>query len=68
MDRTGLAIASYRMAKEGWSSDEAMKEMQFFGFSGFHHLMFSTLVRFEKEFPEHLKTNSAFEESQAVKR
>jgi len=45
-----------------------MKEMQFFGFSGFHHLMFSTLVRFEKEFPEHLKTNSAFEESQAVKR
>jgi Dual specificity phosphatase, catalytic domain len=25
VDRTGMAIASYRMAKEGWSPDEAMK-------------------------------------------
>ena len=60
VDRTGVAIASYRMAKEGWSPDEAMKDMQFFGFSGFHHVMFPKLVRFEKEFPEHLKTSSAF--------
>lgn len=61
VDRTGVAIASYRMAKEGWSPDEAMKEMQLFGFSGFHHLIFPRLVRFEKEFPEHLKTRSVFQ-------
>ena len=66
VDRTGMAIASYRMAKQGWSPDEAMKEMQLFGFSEFHHLIFPTLVRFEKEFPEHLKTSSVFQESQAT--
>jgi len=68
VDRTGMAIASYRMAKEGWSPDEAMKEMQLFGFSGFHHLRLPTLVRFEKDFPEHLKTSSAFQDLQVVKR
>jgi len=66
IDRTGMAIASYRMAKEGWSAEEAMKEMQLFGFSGFHHLLFPTLVRFERDFPEHLKTSSAFQEWQAT--
>lgn len=65
VDRTGMAIASYRMAREGWSSNEAMKEMQLFGFNGFHHLRFPALVRFEKEFPEHLKTGSAFQQLQA---
>jgi tyrosine-protein phosphatase SIW14 len=68
IDRTGMAIASYRMAKEGWSADEAMKEMQLFGFNGFHRLRLPTLVRFEKDFPEHLKTSSAFQGLQVVKR
>jgi hypothetical protein len=45
-----------------------MTEMQLFGFSGFHHLMFPTLVRFEKEFPEHLKISSAFQEWQATRK
>ena len=62
VDRTGMAIASYRMAKEGWSPGEAMKEMQFFGFSGFHNLRFPALVRFEKDFPQRLKTSSLFQE------
>ena len=26
VDRTGVAVASYRIAKEGWSPEEAMKE------------------------------------------
>jgi protein tyrosine phosphatase (PTP) superfamily phosphohydrolase (DUF442 family) len=68
VDRTGMAIASYRMAREGWSPDEAMKEMQIFGFSGFHYLRFPALVRFEKEFPEHLKTSSVFQELHAINR
>jgi protein tyrosine phosphatase (PTP) superfamily phosphohydrolase (DUF442 family) len=68
VDRTGMAIASYRMAKEGWSPDEAMKEMQLFGFSGFHHLRLPTLVRFEKDFPEHLNISSAFQDLQVVKK
>ena len=68
VDRTGMAIASYRMADEGWSADEAMREMQLFGFSGFHRLRFPALVRFEKEFPERLKTLPAFQQLQAMKR
>lgn len=68
VDRTGMAIASYRMAREGWSPDEAMKEMQLFGFGGFHHLKFPALVRFEKEFPNHLKNSSAFQELRAISR
>jgi len=66
-DRTGMAIASYRMAEQERSADEAMKEMKLFGFSGIHHAICPTLARFEKEFPEHLKTNPAFKELQASK-
>ena len=31
-DRTGMAVAAYRMANEGWSADDALKEMEEFGF------------------------------------
>jgi len=64
-DRTGMAIASYPMAAEGWSADEAMKEMEFFGFRGIHHAICPALSHYEKEFPEHLKKNPAFKELQA---
>jgi len=67
-DRTGMAIASYRMAEEKWSADEAMKEMELFGFRGIHHAMCPTLAHYEKEFPEHLKSNPVFKELQASKK
>lgn len=67
-DRTGMAVASYRMAEQGWSADEAMKEMEFFGFRGIHHAICPTLGHYEKEFPEHLKSNAAFKELQATKK
>jgi protein tyrosine/serine phosphatase len=35
-DRTGMMIASYRMAQEGWSAEKAEKEMEKFGFSFTH--------------------------------
>ena len=67
-DRTGMAIASYRMAEQGWSADEAMKEMEFFGFRGIHHAICPSLSHYEKEFPERLKSNPAFKELQAMKK
>jgi len=67
-DRTGLAIATYRMAEEGWSADEAMKEMELFGFRDVHRVICPTLAHYEKEFPKHLKTNPAFQELQAAKK
>jgi len=57
-DRTGMMIASYRMAVEGWTPEEARKEMEQFGF---HHLVCPSLGPYEKKFPEHLRSNPAFQ-------
>jgi protein tyrosine phosphatase (PTP) superfamily phosphohydrolase (DUF442 family) len=59
-DRTGMMIASYRMAAEGWSADEAMTEMQRFGFSYAHHFICPRLASYEKNFTTHLRSNPAF--------
>jgi len=61
-DRTGMAVAAYRMANEGWSANEALKEMEEFGFRGKHHLICPTLEFYEKRFPEHFRENPVFEE------
>ena len=60
-DRTGMAIAAYRMAKQGWSAEEAMSEMHRFGFHGVHYLICPGLASYEKGFPDRLKSSSAFE-------
>jgi protein tyrosine phosphatase (PTP) superfamily phosphohydrolase (DUF442 family) len=67
-DRTGMAIASYRMAEEGWSADDAMKEMELFGFGGVHRVICPALAHYEKEFPRHLKTNPAFKNPPAAQK
>ncbi len=66
-DRTGMAIASYRMADEEWSADEALDEMELFGFDWKHHMICPTLERFERSFPERLKTDEAFKELREAK-
>lgn len=63
-DRTGMAVAAYRMAEEGWSAEEAMKEMKAFGFSTMHHAMCPGLADYEESFPQRLKTSQAFKELQ----
>lgn len=64
-DRTGMAVAAYRMADEGWSADEAMSEMTAFGFSSSHHAICPGLAAYEKSFPKHLQTNPAFKDQQS---
>jgi hypothetical protein len=59
-DRTGMMVAAYRMADEGWTADEAMNEMSTFGFTRAHHAICPGLARYEKHFPERLKKNPAF--------
>ena len=61
-DRTGMAIAAYRMADEGWSPEDALHEMEEFGFTGVHHMICPTLKFYEKHFPNHLKTNPIFKD------
>ena len=58
-DRTGMMIAAYRMAVEGWTADEARKEMNAFGF---HSVLCKSLVGYERSFPERLKKNSVFKD------
>ncbi len=60
-DRTGMMVASYRMALKGWTAQQAMIEMRSFGFKPFHHVMCPGLARYEKSFPERLRKNRAFQ-------
>lgn len=55
-DRTGVFVATYRMAVEKWSPEKAMDEMYFFGFNGFWH---PSMKRFIREFPSHLHSAPA---------
>ncbi|HET7106322.1 MAG TPA: dual specificity protein phosphatase family protein [Candidatus Acidoferrum sp.] len=59
-DRTGMMIAAYRMAEEGWTAREAMKEMEAYGFTSPHHLICPGLSSYEAEFPARFKTAPAF--------
>jgi tyrosine-protein phosphatase SIW14 len=55
-DRTGMFVATYRMAVDQWTLKQAMGEMYFFGFNGFWH---PSMKKFIQEFPEHLRSSSA---------
>lgn len=61
-DRTGMAIAAFRMANQGYTPKEAMEEMHAFGFTPIHHVMCWFLARYEKRFPETYATRPAFAE------
>ncbi len=61
-DRTGMAVAAYRMADEGWSADRALDEMERFGFDWRHHVICPTLQKYEKSFPARLQKDDAFKE------
>jgi protein tyrosine/serine phosphatase len=56
VDRTGVFVATYRMAYEGWPAQQAMNEMYFFGFNGFWHPSMKSFIR---DFPSRLKTAPA---------
>ena len=47
-ERTGVMVACYRMTRDLWKPDQALAEMEKFGFRG---LRFGHLKRFVREFP-----------------
>jgi tyrosine-protein phosphatase SIW14 len=57
-DRTGMMIAAYRMSVEGWTADEARREMNQFGFS---QVLCASLGPYENSFPERMKRNPALQ-------
>ncbi len=52
-DRTGVFVASYRMAFEKLPADQALKEMSYFGFNGLWH---PSMISFVRDFPTRLTT------------
>jgi len=56
-DRTGVLVATYRMAIEKLPPDQALHEMYFFGFNGFWHPSMKTFIR---EFPRRWASTPAF--------
>lgn len=58
-DRTGMMIAAYRMAVQGWNSKDAAREMRKFGY---HRLLCPSLEPYEESFPKRLQKEDAFEE------
>lgn len=59
-DRAGMMIAAYRMAEQNWTAQQAMKEMELYGFTFSHRFICPALASYEAHFPERFKTNSAF--------
>jgi tyrosine-protein phosphatase SIW14 len=59
-DRSGMMVAAYRMAEQGWTPQEAMKEMEAYGFSSSHHLICPGLASYEAKFPRRFQTSPAF--------
>jgi protein tyrosine phosphatase (PTP) superfamily phosphohydrolase (DUF442 family) len=60
-DRTGMDIAAYRMAEQGWTAEEAKKEMALYGVDWFHRMICPRLSSYEKHFPERFQTSPAFQ-------
>jgi len=55
-DRTGVFVASYRMAFEKLPPDQALKEMYYFGFNGAWH---PSMAEFVRDFPARLNAAPA---------
>jgi tyrosine-protein phosphatase SIW14 len=67
-DRTGVFIAVYRIAFDGWTPEQALREMYAFHFKGFWHPAMKTYVR---DFPARLAHSpvlAAFRQSTNPKR
>ena len=64
-DRTGMQIAAYRMAEQSWSAQEAMDEMEAFGFSRTHRWRCPSLSSYEERFPQRFRESPAFKDLRA---
>ena len=62
-DRTGVFVATYRMAVDGWPAQQAMNEMYYFGFNGLWHPKMKSYVR---DFPARLKSAPVLAEFRTV--
>ncbi len=53
-DRTGTMVAAYRIAGQGWTADEAVREMKAYHL---HHFWLPNLGRYIRKFPHQLESD-----------
>jgi protein tyrosine phosphatase (PTP) superfamily phosphohydrolase (DUF442 family) len=56
-DRTGLMVAVYRMAQQKWTADQALGEMNSFGF---HYHLYRGMRSYVRKFPDNYASEAAF--------
>ena len=61
-DRAGMMVAAYRMAEQGWTADQAWREMQSYGVNFWHYFLCPTQRCYEKDFPHRLQNDPEFRE------
>ena len=47
-DRTGVMVAAYRIAQQNWTADQAITEMDSFGF---HYYLYRAMKSYVRRFP-----------------
>ncbi len=57
-DRSGVFIAAYRIAFDGWTPDEAIREMHVFHYNSFWH---PAMTKYVREFPSRLASSPELE-------
>lgn len=57
-ERTGVMLAAYRIAVQGWTAEQALAEMETFKFRGF---WFRHLKHYVKNFQQHWASDPAFQ-------
>ncbi len=61
VDRTGLMIAAYRMAEQGWTPEQARREMVAYGFDFVHRTWCHAVSSYEFSFPQHFSSAPEFD-------
>jgi tyrosine-protein phosphatase SIW14 len=56
-DRTGVMVATYRIAQQHWTADQAVDEMHSFGF---HYYLYPNMASYVRKFPANFALGSAF--------
>lgn len=64
-DRTGMEIAAFRIAEQGWTAKQAREEMEAFGFDFLHRRLCTRLGAYETHFPQRFAHDEAFERFRA---
>ncbi len=62
-DRTGTMVALYRIAAQGWTADDAVREMKTYHL---HAFWFPHLERYVKSFPQQLKSDASLHNALAA--